>query len=484
MCFAQPFRQGRGQVGLIFICTRGTAIFKFFTKNHTLRVKIITLFLSLTIVAFAVVITFTYSRNYKQIMVFARELAEKVNLVILEKFNSIAMSAERLSLVTGGFFFDVGPINPQNKVLRSFMLNVINSVPNYTNFFIGLDNGNHLEALNLKTAGQTTYNNPPHKPLPSSVAFALRYVDHTAFPPTDTWYYLNDQFQIVTVEQLINASYDSTERPWYQGAARTRGLYWTDFYNFEPSNERGISVGYPVFDASGKVVAVVGADLTFVQLANFLSEQVIGKTGKAFMVDKNAEVIIPDIAKLENSTISGDLVYDVIKWYGSNPKQSFFTIKNNGIEYLAYVNPVPVIFGQDWRIVIIAPVNDFFAELMKMQRDAILIIVGILIISSLIIAYFAQQISAPIVVLANEVNKITQLKLDSDVRVKSNIKEIFLIDASIAAMRLALRSFASYVPIEVVRDLFKRGEQILLGGEKKKLRSSFPILRVLPLLRK
>jgi adenylate cyclase len=98
-----------------------------------------------------------------------------------------------------------------------------------------------------------------------------------------------------------------------------------------------------------------------------------------------------------------------------------------------------------------------------------LIILAILLLSSLIVIYFSKRISSPIVTLAEEVKKIRDLELESEVRVKSNIKEIFLMDNAIAAMRIALRSFARYVPKKIVKDLIGIGEEIAIGGEKKEI---------------
>lgn len=444
-------------------------ISNFINKTRTLRASILTLFLSLTIIAFAAVITFTYTKDYKQILISAKEVAQRVNSLILEKFTDIAKASERVTQVTSGFFFDLGPITVENKELMSYMLNIVKYDPYYSNFYIGMADGSFLGALNLATSSQTTFIGDASKILPPQVAFAVRYVNCSIPTATDTWYYLNDKFEIVDQETLPEVIFNSLTRPWYQGAVQKRGLYWSGFYLFYPTKERGITIANPVFDKNNEVVAVVAADLTFVQLAHFLSLQVIGKTGKAFLFDNDKKILIPDISTLQRTPISENLVNEVIDWYNNNPIKHDFVFDHNGVDYLAYVSKVPVIFGQDWRIVIIAPLKDFFSQMMKMQRAVILMIIGILILSSLIIAYFAKRISAPIVTLADEVNKIRQLDLESENRVKSNIKEIFLIDSSIAAMRRALRSFACYVPKEVVKDLFRKGEEINLGGEKKEI---------------
>jgi adenylate cyclase len=445
-------------------------ITKFFNKTRTLRVNILTLFLTLTIVSFAVVITFTYSRNYKQILISAKDVAERVNKLIVEKFTRIALGSERMTEITSGIFFNLGPISLDNTQWKSFMLNVVKYDPNYTNFYIGLADGSFFGVFNLAFSSQSTFVLNPSKPLVPQTVFAIRNVNRSIDPPSDTWYYYNDQFDLLATETVAStAVYDSRQRPWFQGVMKEKGLYWTDFYSFHPIRERGITVANPVFNKQKEIIAVVAADLTFVQLSRFLSQQMIGKTGRAFMVDREGEIRIPHNNQIENASITESVVSDVMKWYSVNPNRPDFVFNNQGVDYLAYVSPVTVITGREWLIVIIAPLKDFFESLLKLQRDVILIIIGVLVISSLIIAYFAQKISAPIVTLANEVNKITQLELESETRVKSNIKEIFLIDHSIAALRRALRSFARYVPKAVVKELFQKGEEINLGGEKKQI---------------
>ena len=444
-------------------------ISKFFKKTRTLRFSIITFFLSLTIVAFAAVISFTYSKDYKQILLSSKQIAEELNALILEKFSNIALGSERITEITAGQFFDLGNISIENTELKSIMLNVIKYDTNFSNFYIGLKDGSFLGVLNLKNSAQTTYVGDRTKPLPPEVVYALRYVK-VAPPTSDDWYYLNDKFETVVSEKLVSLDYDARKRPWYEGVMNAKGTYWTGFYQFYPSKERGITVASPVFDRSGEIVAVVGADLTYAQMENFLNGLVIGKTGKAFIISTNRKVVIPDISTpTNNSQITTSLVSDILKWYEANPQKPDFVFESKGVDYLAYVSKITAIFGRDLRIVIIAPLKDFFSQMLKMQRTVIIMIIGILILSSFIIAYFAQKIAAPIVILANEVNKIRQLDLDSEVRVKSNIKEIFLIDSSIAAMRHALRSFARYVPKDVVKILFQKGEDITLGGEKKEL---------------
>jgi adenylate cyclase len=93
----------------------------------------------------------------------------------------------------------------------------------------------------------------------------------------------------------------------------------------------------------------------------------------------------------------------------------------------------------------------------------------ILVLTSVIVIYFSKRISSPIVVLSKEIDKLRHLQLEQEARIHSNVKEIILMDASVFAMRSAIRSISRYVPKEIVRGLFQKGEDIVLGGEKKEI---------------
>ena len=75
---------------------------------------------------------------------------------------------------------------------------------------------------------------------------------------------------------------------------------------------------------------------------------------------------------------------------------------------------------------------------MRTQKLVVLISLGIMFLSTLLVIYFSKRISKPIVILSGEINKIQQLELGSEMRVESHIKEINLLDTSIAAMRQSL----------------------------------------------
>ncbi len=469
----------------------------FFNRIWTLKVNILTLFLSLLSIAFICILSFTYARDYRSIMQFAKGIAERRTSIVLSKFKTIALASEMQTKIAVGFFPAIEPLAFDNQSLISYMLSVVKYDSNFSNFYLGLPNGVFIGAYNQAVSFHKQFLTEPSKSLPSGTAYSLRYVDVAATPPMDRWFYLDSDLQQIAQESLPASDFNTLLRPWYVGAKKSGALYWTGLYTFVPTLEKGISIGNPLYDKSGKLTAVIGADLTFTLLSDFLSRQKIGKTGKVFILDRFGHIVAPYLPQegALNGGITPDLVSSVYQHFVKDPQEHAFNIENHGVEYLAYVASLPVVFGSDWMMLSVAPLDDFLGEMIETEHQVLGMIVVILLLSSTIVVYFANRLSFPIVTLSTEIDKISHLNLESNVRVPSRIKEIALIDNSVAAMRLVVRSFARYVPKEIVRDLFLKKEEIALGGELKEvtiffsdvegftsLAESQPIERIIPLL--
>ncbi len=94
--------------------------------------------------------------------------------------------------------------------------------------------------------------------------------------------------------------YDPRKRPWYQKAVAENGIVWTDPYIFYTSQKPGITIAGPFFDPSGNLMGVVGVDIEIDQLSVFIGNLTIGKHGKAFMLNRNSDVVaFGDLDKLK-----------------------------------------------------------------------------------------------------------------------------------------------------------------------------------------
>ena len=117
----------------------------------------------------------------------------------------------------------------------------------------------------------------------------------------------NTSFQEVGRETISDDPYDPRKRPWYQKAITEKQIVWTDPYIFYTSQKPGITIAGPFYDDGGNLMGVVGVDIEIDQLSTFIGSLKIGKHGKAFMLNRNADVVaFGDIDKLAIHEASGN----------------------------------------------------------------------------------------------------------------------------------------------------------------------------------
>ncbi len=436
---------------------------------RTLRVDILTLFLSLFIISFAFVIFFSHIKQKQSIEEFSLGTVERASNIILERVKAIILDAYRFPRITDSIIWDEKQISENDENLILYFLRVVQLESNFSHIFAASREGDFLGANDLSLSTQRTYITQPSQLLPQNARYSVLYVNSSVQPHENTWYYFDKDLNPICYEESVGNEYDPRKRGWYEGAMNAQGVFWSNVFTYLATGDKGVSVSEPLYDKDGNVIGVTGVDLSFVLLSQFLSQQKVGKNGETFLLHSNGEELITHGSTQDmHSTISGSTLSEAYRQYTISHQKSFL-FDNEGTKYLAYVGSIPVITGNHWLIMVIVPHSDFFSDITRVEEMVSLITFGVLILSAILVFYFSKRISSPIVILSKEVDKMKHLDLGSEVRVKSSIREIILMDASIASMRNGLRSFARYVPKRIVKQLIEKGEEISLGGEKKEI---------------
>lgn len=441
--------------------------------NRKLQVDIVTIFMILIASTSFFIISFTYSRNYQSIMKFSRTTIQRTAELILVKVDALIHEFERIPQTADGLIVSRSDVSMNNRQLISYMKNLVRYHINLTAFYVGTTDGSLLEIINLEVAQQKSYLSDPSKPLPKDALYTIRVVDRSIPNPTTVLYYYDKDFTKISEESLTPTIFDSRSRPWYVGAKDSEHVFWTDVYQYDPTNESGITVAKPIYSPSGEFIGVSGADLSLTLLSKFLEELDIGVHGRTLVLDnQTGDILLPLETKASQESVPDNAITLAYTLY-QNHKKADFLFEDNGTEYLTGFNAFPIMIGNEWLITVISPLSDFFGEILRTQKQVVFISICIFLIASYFVVFFSKRISRPISVLAKEIDKIKHLDLTSTLRVRSNIKEISIMDSSIAAMRSAISSFAKYVPKEIVRQLIRQGQDIILGGEKKGLTIMF-----------
>ena len=445
-----------------------------------MQVHILTLFLSLLLISTAFIIAFSYFKIQQAILQFSKGTMERVATNVEEKILCNLYDLEQMPKLADNMIFHYQDFSYLNKSLIQFMSVAVKIYPNLHAFFVGNPKGDFLEVVDRFTIAHNHYLSDKSKPLPKELAYAIKQVNNNDNSPQETWIYMDESFKVLG-QETVPSDFDPRIFSWYQGAEKTGNLYWSPIYPFNRLGAEGITAAYPMHNEKNAFIGVAGAVLPLNSLSDFFTSQRIGKTGKAFVIDSSGQIILPQTGKDSQAFVT--MAYNhFLQRHNRN-----FLIKYNGVEYLVHAHQFPV-SEIGWQILIYVPINDFFGDIFKARQQTVLISLILLLLSSILVYYLSKRISKPIVQLANEIDKIKHLNLQSEKRVKSHIKEIALLDSSIASMRVVLRSFGYYVPKEIVKQLLEKDKEIGLGGEKKEITILFsdisnftPIAESLPI---
>ena len=433
-----------------------------------LKVDILTLFISLTILAFICVISFSYFKNYYAILKYSRGMMERNSTAIIDDINDTQVETEQILNDTQGIFLDNRSFSIDDPQIIKYAQKVLKVNPDISTYFIAFSNGSRILAKKILSSSQTHFMTDATKPLPAGTVYCVKILNPSLKDHPETWLYTDSAFNLLGQEDILHPTFNIQDRPWYIGALKTDQIFWTEPYRFLDTQDLGITASKAIYNTSNQLQAIVGVDISFLQLTNFLSHEKIGKFGHTHISDPDGKLLVPEPNSTPNSRHLQKIIQAAVNHYKKTGNTNI-SFSANDERYLSYIGILPSIFGKKWKIVTIVQFSNFYSDLIGTQFQIIAITVFILVLSILVIIYFSKRISEPITELSTEIDKVTNLDLASRKRIRSHIVEIRLIDSSVAAMGSAIRSFSRYVPKEIVKQLLAQGKDLKLSVEKKRL---------------
>ncbi|MFA4901345.1 MAG: adenylate/guanylate cyclase domain-containing protein [Desulfobaccales bacterium] len=350
-----------------------------------------------------------------------------------------------------------------DKKLEGYTVEVLKSYPQTSMFYLGDEHGNFMMARRQADGN-----------------IATNVVSRKTSPPAEIWKYRNASFSIVNTVKSTAVKYDPRLRPWYEGAKKSKSLYWTDVYIFFHDGKAGITAAYPAVAPNGKFFGVFGLDIHLDEISHFLKNLKIGKNGVAFIFnEKNELVAYPDVSltikeehgRLRPVNIEEMGIASITASFRECQQQgkNKCVVETGGKRYIASYQDFPESFRARWKVGVVVPEDDFIGAAKDEMRVSLIICVIILIISISLAMLISRGISKPIKLLTREANRIKNFHLDDKITIKSYIREIQVMSNAIAAMKSGLQAFRRYVPAELVRQLISTGEEAHLGGHKREL---------------
>jgi class 3 adenylate cyclase/ABC-type nitrate/sulfonate/bicarbonate transport system substrate-binding protein len=310
-----------------------------------------------------------------------------------------------------------------------------------------------------------------HSSYIDAITYALRRIRHRTF--FDIWPHEVGTYNVTTETDIRTL-------PGYQAAKTTRTLAVT-----EPSINP--DTGFPILFLRVPIfhgvdfLGCVSANITIDVLSRFLDKHRASAHSTTLIADRNSGKIIafPDKQKglrIEKGLIKIATLADIedpnvreaYRRHGLVGTDSFtFQSPANGEELIAAFANFPGGFGQPWQVITLTPIDDFIGTLKATNRLMMLVIIILTMIELFFIYFASSRLSRPVENVSRQLQAIQSLDFETLARPPSKIQEIAKLESAASLLRTSLKSFSSFVPLDIVRQLIKSGIPLTLGVEPR-----------------
>jgi len=257
--------------------------------------------------------------------------------------------------------------------------------------------------------------------------------------------------------------YQSLLLPWYTKVIEKRNIVWTDPYIFYTSQKPGVTIAAPSWDKDGNLKGIVGVDVAISELSTFISKLKVGKTGQAFMLNQNGDVIayknlnnliihkkdsssfrLPKVSEINNDIVFN--AFNSVHWQYNDdgflkldkPIFSSFLLKNK--KFSCMFAPFPD-KRLPWVVGVYVPEDDYLAEIKENRTFNIIATVVISLLASFLGLILAKRIIRPIINLQKEAKAIKNNDLSTSFKTSSNFNEIQETANTFASMKKAIINY-------------------------------------------
>lgn len=267
------------------------------------------------------------------------------------------------------------------------------------------------------------------------------------------------------------APYLVATRPWFKEGMTHSGIHWTAF-------EKMVTGGYGItcttkFTPSGAAApsGVFHVDMRLKRIVTLLSDIRIGNRGVAFLIDgQGKRIVSPAGAHVPAAATAVDSVaHDNTD--GSLDVSPLVSTPNG--KYEVTFSPIPVAGDMRLRLAVAVDRDDITAVVYREGLFAGGIALAFTLAAVVFGSILSARISKPMSAITGDLFKVGTFSISRDPSPTSFVREINELGTSVDRMKASLRSFAHYVPTDLVRRLLAQGIDAELGGELRQVSIHF-----------
>jgi adenylate cyclase len=278
----------------------------------------------------------------------------------------------------------------------------------------------------------------------------------------------------------LPGGYDPRQRPWYQQATASEGVIWTEPFAFNEGAygvTAALALREPVTD---RLVGVFTADFFLDDISRFLES-----TARATAIGSVRLLVLSrdGVVVAESSGQPDEHATTLARQGGRTLPSGFAALRADrpvavsfpadGVQYIGAFQVVGSGGGPEWIAGVLMHEDEVLQVVNSTRRQALTLGLVLLSVAVVLGSVVAHRVSVPLNVVARDLEQVGRFELSPGPSPSSFVEEIAVVGNSVDRMKSGLRSFARYVPTELVGDLLTRGEDARLGVQYRRMTIHF-----------
>jgi class 3 adenylate cyclase len=433
------------------------------------------LFIGLSIPILIFILIYNYNKNSAGMVSILNDAVAQTSRAAVERTENLIDSTETpLRFLAEVAAADLGYFRTEQS--NDLLYRALTSASHIDAVYVSFEDGYHRVVTRIDEDRRRSDPHIPgaanwHASYIDAITFGFSRVRHRKF--FDIWPHLLGGYDVAT-------DLDIRTLPGYQAAKTTRTLAVTEPAINPDTGFPIISLRVPIFHGVD-FIGCASVNITMDVLSRFLDEHRASAHSTTFIADRvNGRVIaFPNKQKgvrVENSKLKIATLADIddpdvresARQHADSGTDSFeFRSPANGKDLIAAFANFPDGLGQPWQVITLTPIDDFVGTLKAANRLIMVVIIILTVIELFFIFFASRRLSQPVENVSEQLQAIESLQFDVPPSRPSNIREIARLESAAALLRNSLKSFSSFVPMDIVRQLIKSGIPLTLGVEPR-----------------
>ncbi|MGE0279495.1 MAG: adenylate/guanylate cyclase domain-containing protein [Rhizobiaceae bacterium] len=436
-----------------------------------LRVHLSFIIVALLVAISIALLALAYRQGTRAALSAAKEHMDLLSDQTLGLYESVFRDGKAVVMIASVLrsLRDAPPADLEPK--RRVLLKALQGSPHLDGVYAGYPDGAFIQMINVERNARWRQ----AVAAPEATAYAMRTIlPSPGGQRMSAWRFLDASGSTIEERASEPTSYDPRERPWYKAAIGKPEPDSIGPYVSASTNSLTFSM-LSGMEADPSIV--FGADILLEGISAMLAEQKVSEHAKGYVFDEDGRLVVhsdPEVMEdiveaLSAPHAAGVMVIpsdpilpavaNLVK-NATDDQEQLLEFRFGGEDYVARVARLGVADDALDRgvAVIAAPIDDFTGPSLRALNQTMAAAAALVTLAVLLSLLIARLISRALIELAADARRIGDLNFESRPRGHSWITEINMLASALASARSAIRTFALYVPRELVRKIVAAGQ--------------------------